>query len=81
MLLHLQVVWLVIYPHDADLAQRTGDPTGIARDLSLTSLGMHGANVVFMLLEFSFDAMRVSTSTRVREEACCKFEIIVYGAE
>jgi hypothetical protein len=53
------VVWLVIYPHDADLAERTGDPTGIARDLSLTSLGMHGANVVFMLLEFSLDAMRV----------------------
>jgi len=55
----VQVVWLVIYPHDADLAARTGDPTGIHRDLSLTSLAMHGANVLFMLLEFSLDALLV----------------------
>ena len=46
------VVWLVIYPNDAAIAERTGDTTELRRDLSLTSLSMHGANVLFMSLEF-----------------------------
>ena len=54
------VVWLVIYPNDAAIAERTGDTTELRRDLSLTSLSMHGANVLFMSLEFFLDALLVA---------------------
>ena len=47
------VVWLVLYPSDANAAR------ALERYTNLTSLTMHAANLVFMLLEFALDALHV----------------------
>ena len=50
------VVWLVLYPYDAE-----HDPSlyWYSRYTNLTSLTMHGMNLVFMLLEFGLDALHL----------------------
>lgn len=50
------VVWLVLAPYDA-----AHDPSlyWYARYTNLTSLTMHGVNLIFMLLEFGLDALHV----------------------
>jgi hypothetical protein len=52
------VVWLVLYPYD--LYDRSFPTFMLAKYTNLTSLTMHGANAVFMLIEFALDALHVT---------------------
>ena len=53
------VVWLILYPYDAE-----HDPSlfWYVRYTNLTSLTMHGMNLVFMLCEFAIDALHLEPS-------------------
>jgi hypothetical protein len=53
------VVWLAIYPNAVAVAAATGDASGQIAVLSLTSITMHALNVIFMLVEFSLNALFV----------------------
>lgn len=52
------VVWLILYPYD--LYDRNLPTFMLAKYTNLTSLTMHGANAVFMLIEFALDALHVT---------------------
>ena len=57
------VVWLVLYPYEeASLTDHTTyhDPNSLSKYTNLTSLTMHGANLLFMLIEFALDSLHVT---------------------
>lgn len=56
------VVWLVLYPYDAMGGAEHPDATAyrLSQYTNLTSLTMHAANLIFMLVEFGLDALHVA---------------------